>query len=101
MVRNALVLVRAPSRADSRLPSSYPAVSHEDAPALAPVANRPILTHVLCFLEASGIRNVAVAFEAAHGAGVEAAVAGAPAGLRVSYLPQSEPFELARAVGDA
>jgi len=65
---------------------------------LIPVANRPILFHVLDGVATIGAVDTAIVVDA-HDRGVRAAVGdGSRFGLRVTYVPQSAPLGLAHCV---
>ncbi|MFM7718124.1 MAG: glucose-1-phosphate thymidylyltransferase [Actinomycetota bacterium] len=73
-------------------------ITHTNAKQLIPVANVPILFHVLGAIRDAGITDVGVV-TGATGAEIRAAVGdGAAWGLRVTYVPQPEPLGIAHAV---
>ena len=73
-------------------------ITHTQAKQLIPVANVPILFHVLGQIRDAGIEDVGIV-TGTTGAEVRAAVGdGSAWGLRVTYIPQAEPLGIAHAV---
>lgn len=73
-------------------------ITHTSAKQLVPVANKPILFHVIETLVAARIRELGIIVGETH-AEIEAAVQdGSRWGTRVTYLPQDAPRGLAHAV---
>ena len=73
-------------------------ITHTNAKQLIPVANVPILFHVLGAIRDAGITEVGIVI-GATGEEIRAAVGdGSRWGLRVTYLPQAEPLGIAHAV---
>ncbi len=74
-------------------------LTHTAAKQLVPVGNRPILFHVLDNLRKADIEEVGIVISPETGNAVREAVgSGAPWGMRVEYILQSEPLGLAHAV---
>jgi glucose-1-phosphate thymidylyltransferase len=74
-------------------------LTHTAAKQLVPVGNRPILFHVLDNLRNADIEEVGIVISPETGNAVRDAVGGGQAwGMRVEYIPQSEPLGLAHAV---
>jgi glucose-1-phosphate thymidylyltransferase len=74
-------------------------LTHTAAKQLVPVANRPILFHVLDNLTKAGVEEVGVVISPETGNAVQDAVgSGAMWGMRIRYILQSEPLGLAHAV---
>lgn len=78
-------------------------ITHTNAKQLIPVANVPILFHVLRAVADAGIREVGVVVgPGATGAEVRAAVGdGSAFGVEVTYIEQPEPLGIAHAVMQA
>ncbi|AJE81078.1 MULTISPECIES: glucose-1-phosphate thymidylyltransferase [Streptomyces] len=73
-------------------------ITHTSSKQLVPVANKPILFYGLEAIAAAGITEVGV-IVGSTAAEIEAAVGdGSDFGVRVTYIPQSEPLGLAHAV---
>ena len=73
-------------------------ITHTNAKQLIPIANTPILFHVLHRIAEAGITEVGIVV-GQMAAEVEAAVGdGSAWGLRVTYIPQEAPLGLAHAV---
>ena len=73
-------------------------ITHTNAKQLIPVANTPILFHVLRAIAEAGISDVGIVV-GATGDEVRAAVGdGSAFGLEVTYIPQEAPLGLAHAV---
>lgn len=74
-------------------------LTHTAAKQLVPVGNRPILFHVLDNLRNADITEVGIVISPETGNAVRDAVgAGESWGMRIEYIPQSEPLGLAHAV---
>jgi glucose-1-phosphate thymidylyltransferase len=66
---------------------------------LIPVANRPVLLHVLDRLREAGVQEVAIIISRERGAAIREAVGdGSKMGLRVTYIIQDAPLGLAHCV---
>lgn len=78
-------------------------ITHTNAKQLLPVANVPILFHVLRTIAEAGITEVGIVVgTGATGAEVRAAVGdGAAFGVRATYVEQDAPLGIAHAVGAA
>lgn len=73
-------------------------ITHTQAKQLIPVANVPILFHVLGQIRDAGIDEVGIV-TGSTGAEVRAAVGdGSAWGMQVTYIPQAEPLGIAHAV---
>ena len=73
-------------------------ITHTNAKQLIPIANTPILFHVLHRIAEAGVTEVGIVV-GQTAAEVEAAVGdGSAWGLRVTYIPQEAPLGLAHAV---
>jgi len=73
-------------------------ITHTNAKQLIPIANTPILFHVLSDVRAAGIREVGIVV-GQTAAEIEAAVGdGSAWDLSVTYIPQEAPLGLAHAV---
>jgi glucose-1-phosphate thymidylyltransferase len=74
-------------------------LTHTAAKQLVPVGNRPILFHVLDNLKNAGVDDVGVVISPETGGAVRDAVGtGESWGMRIEYIPQTEPLGLAHAV---
>lgn len=74
-------------------------LTHTAAKQLVPVANRPILFHVLDNLKNAGIEEVGIVISPETGNAIRDAVGSGEAwGMRIEYILQSEPAGLAHAV---
>jgi glucose-1-phosphate thymidylyltransferase len=74
-------------------------LTHTAAKQLVPVGNRPILFHVLDNLKNAGIDEVGIVISPETGGAVRDAVGtGESWGMRIEYIPQTEPLGLAHAV---
>lgn len=73
-------------------------ITHTNAKQLIPIANTPILFHVLARIAEAGLTEVGIVV-GQTAAEIEAAVGdGSAWGLRVTYIPQEAPLGLAHAV---
>jgi len=73
-------------------------LTHTNAKQLIPIANRPILFHVLRSIREAGIKQVGIVVGQTAGE-VRAAVGdGSAFGIEVTYIPQEAPLGLAHAV---
>ena len=74
-------------------------LTHTAAKQLVPVANRPILFHVLDNLKNASVNEVGIVISPETGNAVREAVgSGESWGMRIEYILQSEPLGLAHAV---
>ena len=74
-------------------------LTHTAAKQLVPVANRPILFHVLDNLQKAAVNDVGIVVSPETGQAIRDAVGdGSAWGMTVSYIEQSEPLGLAHAV---
>jgi glucose-1-phosphate thymidylyltransferase len=74
-------------------------LTHTAAKQLVPVANRPILFHVLDNLKKAGVEEVGIVISPETGNAVREAVgSGATWAMRIEYILQNEPLGLAHAV---
>ncbi|PPK68830.1 glucose-1-phosphate thymidylyltransferase [Actinokineospora auranticolor] len=73
-------------------------LSYSTPKQLVPIANRPVLEHVLANLRALGITEVGVVVDAASTRIQEALGDGSRLGLRVTAIPQVSPLGLAHCV---
>lgn len=74
-------------------------LTHTAAKQLVPVANRPILFHVLDNLKNAAVTDVGIVISPETGSAIRDAVGdGGAWGMRVEYITQSEPLGLAHAV---
>jgi glucose-1-phosphate thymidylyltransferase len=74
-------------------------LTHTAAKQLVPVANRPILFHVLDNLKNAGIKEVGIVISPETGNAIREAVgSGSSWEMHVEYIQQSEPLGLAHAV---
>jgi glucose-1-phosphate thymidylyltransferase len=72
--------------------------SHSTPKQLVPVANKPVLFHVLDTLRMSGVTETGVIVSAPGDAVRSAAGDGSRFGMKITYLPQDEPRGLAHCV---
>ncbi len=74
-------------------------LTHTAAKQLVPVANRPILFHVLDNLQKAAVNDVGIVVSPETGQAIREAVGdGSAWGMTVSYIEQTEPLGLAHAV---
>jgi glucose-1-phosphate thymidylyltransferase len=74
-------------------------LTHTAAKQLVPVANRPILFHVLDNLQKAAVNDVGIVISPETGQAIRDAVGdGSAWGMRVSFIEQNEPLGLAHAV---
>jgi glucose-1-phosphate thymidylyltransferase len=73
-------------------------ITHTSAKQLVPVANKPILFFGLEAMKAAGIEDIGIVVGDTHREIRDAVGDGARFGVRVTYIPQSEPLGLAHAV---
>jgi len=74
-------------------------LTHTAAKQLVPVANRPILFHVLDNLQKAAVNDVGIVISPETGQAIRDAVGdGSAWGMTISYIEQTEPLGLAHAV---
>ncbi len=74
-------------------------LTHTAAKQLVPVANRPILFHVLDNLQKAAVNDVGIVISPETGQAIRDAVGdGSAWGMKVSFIEQAEPLGLAHAV---
>lgn len=76
-------------------------LTHTNAKQLIPVANTPILFHVLHAVRDAGIREVGIVVGATAQEIRDAVGDGSAFGIRVTYIPQEAPLGIAHAVSTA
>ncbi|MBE9528233.1 MAG: glucose-1-phosphate thymidylyltransferase [Proteobacteria bacterium] len=74
-------------------------ITHTGAKQLVPIANRPILAYVIDNLANAGIKDVGMIISPETGEEIKATMGdGSEWGVKITYIPQTEPKGLAHAV---